>query len=204
MDRRESPRTRQRKSDPIPPARADFVADVRSCLGRPYVWGADGPDAFDCSGLVWYNAHRVGLTKCPRTSEEQFAWCDKVTTPLPGDLVFFTGAENDPPPGHVGVVIAPGRMIDAPHTGAVVQEAGFGINGTGVDKFLGYGRMPGLAGTDATANQSLITTPDHKTAVQAHATGSVISVLTIMGIVLGLFVIGALLIGAALVFRPKG
>lgn len=190
------------RNQPVESLRADFVADVRACLGRPYVYGAAGPGSFDCSGLVFYNARRAGIKGCPRTSEEQFTWCKGVDVPMPGDLVFFTGAENDPPPGHVGVVIAQGRMIDAPHTGTVVQEANFGTQGTGVDQFLGYGRMPGLSGTAATtANQSLLTTPDHKQAAQAHAVGSVMSWLTIIGIVLGLILIGGLLLGAAVLFK---
>jgi NlpC/P60 family len=153
-----------------PATAAEFIADVRACLGRPYVFGAAGPDAFDCSGLVYYNARKVGITKCPRTSEEQFAWTQPVQTPLAGDLVFFTGAENDPPPGHVGIVVAPGVMIDAPHTGTVVQQANYGTNGTGVNNFMGYGRMPGLGAS--TANQSLITATRKQTATATTRQGA--------------------------------
>jgi NlpC/P60 family len=139
---------------PVTPAM--LVAEVRRELGKPYIYGADGPNAFDCSGLLYYSCHQVGLTSCPRTSEEQFAWTERVTSPQAGDFVFFTGAELDPPPGHVGLVVAPGVMIDAPHTGSVVMQSNYGVSGTGVNQFLGYGRPPGLSGS-STANQSLIT-----------------------------------------------
>ena len=65
------------------------------------------------------------------------------------------GAEIDPPPGHVGIVVAPGKMIDAPFTGAVVREDDYSLHATGVDKVLGFGRIPGVAGsTSANPNVS--------------------------------------------------
>lgn len=141
------------------PTGAEFVAEARRFLGRPYKFGAAGPNEFDCSGLVQYSLKQIGVT-APRTSEEQFAWCEPVSTPQAGDLVFFVGAEGEAPPGHVGIVVAPGTMIDAPHTGTVVQQANYGTNGTGVDGFMGFGKVPGLAGSSSTANQSLITKRD--------------------------------------------
>jgi NlpC/P60 family len=180
------------------PTGAEFVALVRSCEGKPYIYGAAGPDAFDCSGLVYYNARRAGIKNCPRTSEEQAAWCKKVDSPSAGDLVFFVGAENDPPPGHVGVVVAPGVMIDAPHTGTVVQQANFGINGTGVDKFMGYGRMPGMSGSPS-ANASLIRSKP--TRQEAGIIGDVIGFLVVAAIVAGLVLLFSLLIAAGIIFR---
>lgn len=135
------------------PTGAEFVTVVTSHLGAPYEYGAAGPRAFDCSGLIQYSLHEMGIY-CPRTSEEQWAWVQQVSEPGTGDLVFFVGAELDPPPGHVGVVVNPGRMIDAPFTGAVVRYDAFSEGGTGVNKFIGYGRVPGLSGS-ASANASV-------------------------------------------------
>jgi hypothetical protein len=137
-----------------PVTSAAFIAQARRCLGRPYLYGAAGPGEFDCSGLVQWCLKQTGIS-APRTSEEQFAWTERAQTAMAGDLVFFQGAELDPPPGHVGIVVAPGVMIDAPHTGAVVMQANFGTSGTGVNRFMGYGRIPGLVGSSA--NQAIIT-----------------------------------------------
>jgi hypothetical protein len=184
----------------VPVTGAEFVAEVRRFLGRPYVYGADGPNSFDCSGLIYYSAHQLGLNKCPRTSEEQFAWCKRVQTPSAGDLVFFVGAENDPPPGHVGVVTAPGRMIDAPHTGTVVQEASFTTSGSGVDEFMGYGRMPDMTGSPS-SNASLIRpgkSSSDRTAGIIGVIGGLILVGAIIIVVVAAF---ALLIAAGVIFR---
>lgn len=178
--------------------RAAFIAQVRRALGKPYVFGAAGPNTFDCSGLVYWACRLTGISSCPRTSEEQFAWTERVTDPLPGDLVFFEGAELDPPPGHVGIVIAPGRMIDAPHPGSVVQEAGYGTTGSGVNRFLGYGRIPGLGG-GSTSNQAIITSRPGRSDQQAVVLGG-ISGLAIFGFLLLLLaafaIMGLLLIAA--------
>ena len=83
-------------------------------LGKPYQWGATGPNAFDCSGLVQaaYKAAGVNLT---RTTYTQILQGAKVTgSPIPGDLIF-------PDAGHVMLALGNGQAIQAPHTGAVVD-----------------------------------------------------------------------------------
>ncbi len=107
-----------------PAARA--VAWALAQVGTPYVWGGESPGVgFDCSGLVQaaYAATGVSL---PRVAQAQFDAGPHVSpgAPLsPGDLVFFgagrAGVE------HVGMVVVPGLMVDAPHTGAVVREEPF-------------------------------------------------------------------------------
>ena len=72
------------------PAAATAIAYARAQLGKPYVWGGTGPDAFDCSGLVL--GRRRGVD--PRTSEEQWADLPHVSSPQPGDLVFFPGRRS--------------------------------------------------------------------------------------------------------------
>jgi cell wall-associated NlpC family hydrolase len=92
-------------------------------LGKPYQWGATGPGSYDCSGLTMMAYRAAGIT-IPRTSQQQWAYGPRI--PLaqvrPGDLVFFAGADGTrTAPGHVGIVIAVGTMIDAPFTGAFVR-----------------------------------------------------------------------------------
>jgi cell wall-associated NlpC family hydrolase len=102
---------------------ARVVLYAASQLGKPYAWGATGPDAFDCSGLAMmaYRAAGIGI---PRTSEEQWAAGPYVPAGQeePGDLVFFAGSDGTAQePGHVGIVLGGGLMIDAPYTGADVR-----------------------------------------------------------------------------------
>ena len=88
-----------------------------SVIGRPYVWGAAGPDAFDCSGLVmWAYAH-VGVSLMHFTGDQ---WNEGEHIPRselkPGDLIFFF-----PTISHVGMYIGHGLMVDAPTQGQDVQ-----------------------------------------------------------------------------------
>ena len=94
-------------------------------LGKPYLFGGTGPDAFDCSGLVMM-AYRSAGVNIERTSEQQ--WATEVRVPAsqvqPGDLVFFVGADGTPTsPGHVGLVIGGGKMIEAYATGFPIRVA---------------------------------------------------------------------------------
>jgi cell wall-associated NlpC family hydrolase len=93
------------------------VAFVYAQIGKPYVFGASGPDSYDCSGLTSAAWASVGIS-IPRTSEEQWAGLPHVPTSdmQPGDILVFNGA------GHVGIYVGGGMMIDAPHTGLDVQK----------------------------------------------------------------------------------
>jgi hypothetical protein len=96
-----------------------------SKIGRPYVWGAEGPDTFDCSGLVQWAFGQAGV-RMPRVTDQQ--WVTGPQIPLaqaqPGDLLFW---RNDPTnPGyisHVAIYWGNGKMLHAPHTGDVVKIA---------------------------------------------------------------------------------
>lgn len=87
-----------------------IVSRAYSQLGKPYVWGAYGPDSFDCSGFVSYcltgSYTRLGTTLT-------FMGWTRVSNPQPGDVV--TTAT------HCGIYIGNGQMIHAPHTGDVVK-----------------------------------------------------------------------------------
>ena len=88
-----------------------------SQLGKPYVWAADGPDTYDCSGLtMWAWAH-AGVV-LPHNSGAQFAATARVAVVdwQPGDLLFFGS-----PIHHVGMYIGDGDMVEAPYTGAFVR-----------------------------------------------------------------------------------
>jgi cell wall-associated NlpC family hydrolase len=93
------------------------VAFVYAQIGKPYVFGASGPDSYDCSGLTSAAWASVGIS-IPRTSQEQWAGLPHVPTSAmqPGDILVFNGA------GHVGIYVGGGMMIDAPHTGLDVQK----------------------------------------------------------------------------------
>jgi len=104
---------------------ATAIAYAERQLGKPYLWGGTGPDAFDCSGLVMM-AYRAAGIDIPRTSEEQWLWGHQVGPGhvQPGDLVFFAGSDGTPAsPGHVGLVIGHGLMIEAYATGFPIRIA---------------------------------------------------------------------------------
>ena len=102
----------------------EVVTEAERFLGVPYVWGGESPSGFDCSGLVQYVYGQLGIA-LPRTSEEQALAgtpVPGVTAAQPGDLVFYAGSDGTPTaPGHVGIYIGNGLMIDAPYTGTDVQ-----------------------------------------------------------------------------------
>lgn len=100
-------------------------------IGMPYVWAAAGPDSFDCSGLAM-TAYRSAGVSIPRTANEQYHWGPRVSARQvePGDLVFFVGADGTAShPGHVGIVIGGGKMIEAFATGFPIRVAPYGGRG---------------------------------------------------------------------------
>ncbi|BEI55004.1 hypothetical protein AWA2045_31350 (plasmid) [Lactiplantibacillus plantarum] len=103
-----------------------------------YVWGAAGPNAFDCSGLVEYTLKKMGIS-FPRTSGEQYKASKHISNPKPGDLVFFGPGGSE----HVGVYTGNGEFYSAEN-----EKDGMGISkvlGGGYGTFAGYGRVPGLS-----------------------------------------------------------
>jgi cell wall-associated NlpC family hydrolase len=106
-------------------AAARAVSFALAQLGVPYVYGGETPSGFDCSGLVQAAYHVAGIVM-PRTAQQQFDTGPHLapgTRLRSGDLVFF-GADTTSV-GHVGIVVGPGRMVDAPHAGAVVRTEPF-------------------------------------------------------------------------------
>jgi peptidoglycan DL-endopeptidase CwlO len=104
----------------IPTANTVGLQALRAALtrvGDPYVWGAAGPDAFDCSGLVVWAFAQVGITLPHYTGD---LWNSGVHIPLsdlqPGDLIFFYADIS-----HVGIYLGDGLMVDAPDFGETVR-----------------------------------------------------------------------------------
>ncbi len=86
-------------------------------LGKPYVWGASGPNSFDCSGLTMFAYAHAGIS-IPHYTGDQFNQGQHVPQSdlRPGDLVFFGSSL-----GHMGMYVGNGSFIHAPHSGDVVK-----------------------------------------------------------------------------------
>jgi cell wall-associated NlpC family hydrolase len=97
-------------------------------LGKPYVWGGTGPVGYDCSGLVMM-AYRAAGVSLPRTTFQQvyagtavYSFSDL----MPGDLLFTPGSDGTAEdPGHVGMYIGSGLVIQAPQTGEDIEITPF-------------------------------------------------------------------------------
>ncbi|MFF4771089.1 C40 family peptidase [Streptomyces sp. NPDC001255] len=107
-------------------------------VGKPYVWGATGPDSFDCSGLIVYALRQSGYGLGVRTSQQMHS----VSLPVPsgkertGDLVFSEFQAGGP--AHVMVVVRPGLLVEAPRTGLNVRTRAYDAQKEG----LAFGRLP--------------------------------------------------------------
>jgi cell wall-associated NlpC family hydrolase len=99
------------------------VHDAESQIGKPYQWGAAGPNTYDCSGLVLWSYARVGVHLDHWTGDQWNEGAHISRAELrPGDLVFFATNTSDPSTiHHVGMYVGNGEMIDAPFTGADVR-----------------------------------------------------------------------------------
>jgi cell wall-associated NlpC family hydrolase len=111
---------------PISPGARIAVATAAAQIGKPYQWGAAGPDRFDCSGLTMYSWAHAGVSMGHYTGSQ---WAEFPHVPLselaPGDLVFF-GSDIH----HVGIYEGGGVMIHAPQTGDFVKRTSIWGMGT--------------------------------------------------------------------------
>jgi cell wall-associated NlpC family hydrolase len=96
---------------------ATAVQAARSAVGRPYVWGANGPSGFDCSGLTQWSYAQAGVG-LPRTSQAQRHAGRHVplSEARPGDLVTYRSDAS-----HIGMYMGNGQVVHAPYPGAPVR-----------------------------------------------------------------------------------
>jgi cell wall-associated NlpC family hydrolase len=103
---------------------AGFLKAAASRAGAPYVWGAEGPNSFDCSGLVQWSFAQIGI-QMPRVAQSQFFTGPHIPyrDARPGDLLFWHYDDPIDPAfiTHVAIYIGNGKMLEAPHTGDVVK-----------------------------------------------------------------------------------
>ncbi len=125
-------------ADPAPSTRSSVGSAVQVALGqlgKPYGWGATGPGAFDCSGLVTYAYRAVGITHLPRSSSAMYRATTRISRAdlQPGDLVFYHS-----PVSHVAIYIGGGQVVEAPNSGSNVRVRADGLTRRGV---VGFGRV---------------------------------------------------------------
>jgi cell wall-associated NlpC family hydrolase len=117
---------------PAPNGGAQAAVDAAlSQVGKPYQWGAAGPNSYDCSGLtMWAWAH--GGVSLPHSSAAQYSATSRVSQGdlAPGDLLFFGS-----PIHHVAMYIGNGQMVEAPYSGASVR-----VTSASRSDFVGAGR----------------------------------------------------------------
>lgn len=121
---------------------SDVVSVAKTKLGCRYVYGASGPDTFDCSGLVMWAYRQVGVS-LPRTSREQYSATSRLTKAQlqPGDLVFFSSDGTAAGIHHVGIWVGDGKFIHAPSTGDVVKITSLSDSSYYKSQFLSGGRV---------------------------------------------------------------
>ena len=90
----------------------DAVEHAARLIGRPYVWGAEGPASFDCSGLTHYVFGKTGI-ELPRRAVDQSRVGDAARRLQRGDLLFFASDQRRSLVTHVGIYEGDGMMIDA-------------------------------------------------------------------------------------------
>jgi peptidoglycan DL-endopeptidase CwlO len=133
-----------RRATAPPSAGRRVVAFALAQRGKPYRWGREGPDGFDCSGLAWAAWRSAGLQWPRLTADGQWRRGPRVRTrPRPGDLLFFhTGRVPAGHAGHVGIYLGGRLMVEAPG-----PEAAIRVGSSGRPGYLGATRPGGGGGS---------------------------------------------------------
>lgn len=113
-----SPKDKASITDPI---RATIVDAAYQMIGKPYCYGGESPDCFDCSGLVWSIYADIGKS-LPRTAATQFKAARKLdrNEVLPGDLVFFSKGKGI---SHVGIYTGNNEIVHASTSMGVIKQS---------------------------------------------------------------------------------
>lgn len=142
---------------PDNPTVAAFIRAAENQIGDPYVWGAEGPNGFDCSGLVWFALTRAGVD-IPRTTaagfQSQLNSVNKNHLKV-GDVVYFDYGRLGPGVAdHIGIYIGNGKMVAASSSADAVQiqavDWAHFIGGGRVDELAGRGRVENWTGGNGT------------------------------------------------------
>jgi peptidoglycan DL-endopeptidase LytE len=97
-----------------------IIEEAKKYIGTPYLWGGNTPAGFDCSGFTKYVFDKVGIS-LPRTSAAQWSGLKAITSPNPGDLVYFT--TYAPGPTHLGIYLGDNKFIHAgSSTGVTISD----------------------------------------------------------------------------------
>ena len=121
---------------------AALIAEAERHLGKPYVFGANGPNSFDCSSYVCWVVTNSGVYNMPRTTAQGiFNQCTPISPSeaRPGDLIFFTGTYSTTDAcSHIGIYVGNGQMI---HAGNPIQYTSINTN-YWQSHFYSFARLP--------------------------------------------------------------
>lgn len=123
-------------------SRGEFIKNVLSQKGKQYVWGASGPDTFDCSGLIMWALEQVGI-KFPHYTGDQWNQTEHISEndARKGDLVFFGNNASR----HVGMFTKKGEMFNAAAPDAFGIGNGIGYSSYDASDLFGFGRIRQLS-----------------------------------------------------------
>lgn len=120
-----APRPEPGPSGPSAPVGSGATAAINAAMskiGARYVWAAEGPDTFDCSGFTLW-AWKHGGKRLPHYTGDQLNMSQRISAAeaQPGDLIFFWGPGTSGDPGHVGLYLGDGQFVHAPGSGKFVR-----------------------------------------------------------------------------------
>ena len=118
---------------------AAMLSEAQKYIGYPYVWGGSSPaTSFDCSGYLSWVINLSGWNVGRQTAQGLYNLCTPVSSPRPGDLVFFKGTYNTSGVSHCGIYVGDGRML---HCGDPIGYANLNTN-YWQSHLYAYGRLP--------------------------------------------------------------
>ncbi|MGH3914723.1 MAG: C40 family peptidase [Pseudonocardiaceae bacterium] len=121
-------------------------------IGKPYVWGAEGPHSYDCSGLMMRAYESAGVT-LPRTSREQY-WAGThlpVREAQPGDLLFWAYDRSDPDSiHHVAMYLGNGQMVEAANPSVPLRQRAVSFD---EDELMPFAVRPGTSAASAASTE---------------------------------------------------